>query len=118
MNDVLDRCFSELLAVAYADGAGLVKWGGDAVLLLFEGEHHASRACRAAAEMQRTMRRVGRFRASSGRVALRMSVGIHSGNFDFFLAGRLHRELVIAGPAATRTVEMESTAEAGQVLMS
>jgi len=118
MNDVLDRCFSELLAVAYGDGAGLVKWGGDAVLLLFEGEHHASRACRAAAQMQRTMRRVGRFRASSGPVALRMSVGIHSGNFDFFLVGGLHRELVIAGPAATRTVEMESTAEAGQVLMS
>jgi class 3 adenylate cyclase/tetratricopeptide (TPR) repeat protein len=118
MNDVLDRCFAELLAVAYADGAGLVKWGGDAVLLLFEGEHHAARACRAAAQMQRTMRRVGRFRASSGPVALRMSVGIHSGNIDFFLVGGLHRELVIAGPAATRTVEMESTAEAGQVLMS
>jgi class 3 adenylate cyclase/tetratricopeptide (TPR) repeat protein len=118
MNDVLDRCFAELLAVAYADGAGLVKWGGDAVLLLFEGEHHAARACRAAAQMQRTMRRVGRFRASSGPVALRMSVGVHSGGFDFFLVGGLHRELVIAGPAATRTVEMESTAQAGQVLMS
>jgi class 3 adenylate cyclase/tetratricopeptide (TPR) repeat protein len=118
MNDVLDRCFSELLAVAYADGAGLVKWGGDAVLLLFEGDHHAARACRAAAQMQRTMRAIGRFRASSGPVALRMSVGVHSGGFDFFLVGGLHRELVIAGPAATRTVDMESTAKAGQVLMS
>lgn len=118
MNDILDRCFAELLAVAYADGAGLVKWGGDAVLLLFEGDQHAVRACRAAAQMQRTMRRIGRFTASSSAVALRMSIGIHSGGFDFFLVGELHRELVIAGPAATRTVEMESMAKAGQVLMS
>ena len=48
MNDVLNAIFTELLGVAYRDGAGLVKWGGDAVLLLYEGPDHASRACRAA----------------------------------------------------------------------
>jgi class 3 adenylate cyclase/tetratricopeptide (TPR) repeat protein len=118
MNDVLDSCFTELLAVAYDDGAGLVKWGGDAVLLLFDGEEHAVRACRAAAQMQRTMRRVGKIRTPDASVDLRMSVGVHSGSFDFFLVGALHRELVITGPAATRTVEMESTAQAGEVLIS
>ncbi len=35
LTDTLNRCFTELLSVAYAYGAGLVKWGGDAVLLLF-----------------------------------------------------------------------------------
>jgi class 3 adenylate cyclase/tetratricopeptide (TPR) repeat protein len=118
MNDILDSCFAELLAVAYDDGAGLVKWGGDAVLLLFEGDDHAGRACRAAARMQRTMRRIGKVRTPDASVDLRMSVGVHSGMFDFFLVGDLHRELVIAGPAATRTVEMESTAKAGEILVS
>ncbi|HEY6629178.1 MAG TPA: AAA family ATPase, partial [Acidimicrobiia bacterium] len=47
-----------------------------------------------------------------------MSVGIHSGEFDFFLVGDSHRELIVAGPAATRTVEMESAASAGQILLS
>ena len=50
VNDVLNSCFTDLLAVAYADGAGLIKWGGDAVLLLFHGEHHAERAGRAAGQ--------------------------------------------------------------------
>jgi class 3 adenylate cyclase/tetratricopeptide (TPR) repeat protein len=118
MNDVLDSCFAELLAVAYDDGAGLVKWGGDAVLLLFDGEDHATRACRAAAEMQRTIRRIGKVRTPDASVNLRMSVGIHSGTFDFFLVGDVHRELLIAGPAATRTVHMESTAQAGEVVIS
>ena len=50
--DILDDTFAGLLAVAYADGAGLVKWGGDAVLLLFDGPGHEARACRACLGMQ------------------------------------------------------------------
>ena len=99
MNDLLNECFTELLSVAYDQGAGVIKWGGDAVLLLFDGGEHEARACRAALDMQRTMRSVGKLRTSSGLVTLRMSVGIHSDAFDFFLVGDLHRELVITGPA-------------------
>jgi class 3 adenylate cyclase/tetratricopeptide (TPR) repeat protein len=118
MNDLLDACFTELLRVAYSDGAGLVKWGGDALLLLFQGENHAARACRAAHGMRRSLRSMGRLSSSAGFVTLRMSVGIHSGGFDFFLVGDRHRELVLTGPAATHTVAMESTAKAGEILVS
>ena len=118
MNDLLNDCFTELLSVAYDQGAGVIKWGGDAVLLLFDGAEHEARACRAALDMQRTMRSVGKLRTSSGLVTLRMSVGIHSGAFDFFLVGDLHRELVITGPGASATVEMETVAEAGEVAIS
>ena len=37
MSDILNATFADLLDVAYHDGAGLVKWGGDAVLLVFDG---------------------------------------------------------------------------------
>ncbi len=116
--DVLDDTFTRLLAIAYADGAGLVKWGGDAVLLLFDGVDHAARACRASVGMQRELRRLGPIRTSAGRVALRMSIGVHSGRIPFALVGDVHRELLVCGPAVTRTVALESAAEAGQVLMS
>ena len=120
MHEILDGLFTDLLAVAYDDGAGLVKWGGDAVLLLFDGPNHAARACRAALNMQRTIRRIGHLQTSVGRATLRMSVGIHSGAFDFFLLGdpTIHRELVMAGPAVTETVRMEQIAEAGEVAVS
>ena len=97
MNDLLNDCFDALLSTAYDYGAGVIKWGGDAVLLLFQDEQHEARACRAALEMQQTMASVGKLRTSSGVVTLRMSIGIHSGMFDFFLVGSLHRELVITG---------------------
>ena len=120
LNDVLNGLFSELIPVAYEDGASLLKWGGDAALLLFDGEQHAARACRAAINMQKTIRRAGHIATSAGQVRLRMSVGIASGAFTFFLVGdpAIHRELVIAGPAATETVLMEQTAEAGEVAIS
>ena len=108
MNDLLDDVFTELLEIAYRDGAGLIKWGGDAVLLLFEGQDHAARACRAAHGMRRALRERGRMQSSAGYVSLRMSVGIHTGVFHFFLVGGAHRELIIAGPGATRSVSVES----------
>jgi class 3 adenylate cyclase/tetratricopeptide (TPR) repeat protein len=116
--EILDGTFTALLRVAYADGAGLVKWGGDAVLLLFTGDGHAERACRATHGMQQTLRHVGRIATSAGPVTLRMSVGVHSGTFHFFLVGDVHRELIVAGPGVTTTVEMEAAADAGEILLS
>jgi class 3 adenylate cyclase/tetratricopeptide (TPR) repeat protein len=114
----IGQCFSPLLAIAYANGGRLLKFGGDALLLLFSGEEHQARACRAAFEMRRALRVVGRLTVLGHHVTLRMSVGIHSGLFDMFLVGRSHRELVVAGPAASATVVMESRAAAGEILVS
>jgi class 3 adenylate cyclase/tetratricopeptide (TPR) repeat protein len=119
VNDVLDDCFTQLLSIAYEDGGGVVKWGGDAVLLLFTGPEHAPRACRAAYRMRARLRRIGsRLRTSAGFVSLRMSVGIHSGMFQLFLVGDAHRELLITGPGASMTVRMEQTATAGEIALS
>ena len=114
----IESCFTALLAVAYANGGGLLKFGGDALLLFFAGEGHTERACRSAVWMRRTLREVGRLETLAGLVRLRMSVGVHRGLFHFFLAGDSHRELVITGPAASETVEMESAAAAGEIVVS
>src|SRR5689334_16265262 len=115
MRDTLDGVFTALLDEAYDWGAGLLKWGGDALLLMFDGPQHPERATRAAWEMQRTIDRVGRIHAGGDPVILRMSVGIGTGTFHFFMAGSVHRELLIAGPAMTETLVMEGIADAGEV---
>jgi class 3 adenylate cyclase len=118
MSDVLNATFAALLSDARLHGADLVKWGGDAVLLLFRGPEHAARATQAAHRMRATLRNRGRESSATG--ALRMSVGVHSGAFDFFLVGdtEIHRELLISGPGASRTAEMEAVAAAGQIAVS
>ncbi|HSL24754.1 MAG TPA: adenylate/guanylate cyclase domain-containing protein, partial [Acidimicrobiia bacterium] len=118
VTEVIGATFERLLAEAYSYGASLLKFGGDALLLFFPGEGHPLRACAAATEMRQALREIGRFQTTAGKVLLRMSVGVHSGAFDFFLVGGSHRELIVAGPAATETTNMESAASAGQVLVS
>jgi class 3 adenylate cyclase/tetratricopeptide (TPR) repeat protein len=118
MRDTLDDVFRALLDEAYDWGAGLLKWGGDALLLLFDGPGHPERACRAMWELQRTIERVGRLRVSGGTVTLRMSIGVSTGAIDFFTAGSVHRELLVAGPVATETVSIEAIADAGEIAIS
>ena len=118
VTEVMNATFAALLAVAYAQGGGLLKFGGDALLLLYEGDDHASRAARAAFEMRSTLRAIGRPKTSAGSIQLKMHAGIHTGRFQFFLVGESHRELLVTGPAATRTVEMEAASEAGEILLS
>ena len=40
--DVIGSVFARLLSVAYGEGGGLIKFGGDALLLLFTGPEHPS----------------------------------------------------------------------------
>lgn len=118
VTDVMNASFARLLDHAYREGGSLLKFGGDALLLFYSGAGHALRACRAALAMRGALREFGRFRTSAGLVGLRMSVGVHTGPCAFFLAGDSHRELIVTGPAVTKTVEMESAAQAGEILVS
>jgi len=111
---IVNSCFEALISVAHRGGGDVLKFGGDALLIFFDGEDGATRAARASAQMQRV---IGASRFA--RLGLKMSVGGHCGDFDLFLVGEPDwRELVLAGTSVTRTVELESAAEAGQVLVS
>src|SRR5206468_5122926 len=95
----------------------VLKFGGDALLVLFTGPNHAERACRAALGMRASVKRP--LLTRSGRtVRLRISIGAHSGLFNVFLLDAGHRELIVTGPAATRTVLCEAEAAAGQILVT
>jgi class 3 adenylate cyclase/tetratricopeptide (TPR) repeat protein len=118
VSEVLGAVFARMLAVAYGNGGGLIKFGGDALLVLFTGDDHQSKGARAAVGMRRTLREIGAIESSAGKITLRMSVGVHSGTFLFFLVGSSHRELMVTGPAASEIVHMEGTAVAGEILAS
>jgi class 3 adenylate cyclase/tetratricopeptide (TPR) repeat protein len=118
VNEVMNATFARLLDVAYSYGGGLLKFGGDALLLFFEGPEHERRAARAAYGMRRTLRSHGRPQTSVGHVTLRMHVGLNSGVFHFFLVGDSHLELIVSGPETGRTVQLEDASEAGDILLS
>ncbi|MDW4572898.1 adenylate/guanylate cyclase domain-containing protein [Microbacterium sp. M3] len=132
LSDTLDETFAALLEPAFADGADLLKWGGDAVLLFFRGENHTVRAAHAAHRMRAALRDLVRTRRTGmpTTAALRMSIGIHTADvdsdvlddagFDFFFVGdpASHRELIVAGPGISRLARVEQACTAGQILLS
>ncbi len=118
VTESIGTCFTELLQIAYNDGGGLIKFGGDALFLFFDGPDHVVRATRSAAGMRSRLRTAGRFVTSAGNVTLRMSLGVHTDTFHCFLVGGSSRELIVAGAAASTAVAMEGAATAGRIVIS
>ena len=115
---VLNHVFGKMLDAAYARGGSLLKFGGDALLLQFTSEDHAMQAVASAVEMRAALRDAVNRPTSVGRIKLRMSSGVHSGPIDLFLVGDSHRELIVTGPAASITTQMEGSADAGEIVVS
>lgn len=118
VTDLLNLTFGHMLAVSYEQGGSLLKFGGDALLLEFDGDDHEGRAVHAATAMRRALRDLQPLESSAGQVRLRMSVGVHTGDVDHFLVGSEHREFIVAGPASTAVVRMEGLANAGDIVLS
>jgi class 3 adenylate cyclase/tetratricopeptide (TPR) repeat protein len=116
--ETLSRVFGGMLDSARERDGMLLKFGGDALLFLFEGEDHALRAASTAVEMRQALRKAVEIPTSVGPLKLKMSVGLHSGTIHLFLVGSTHRELVLAGPDASLAAATESAANAGEIGIS
>ncbi len=118
LTEVLNYVFGKMMAVAYERAGSLLKFGGDALLLMFTGSGHQTQAASAAVEMQEVLREARSYETSAGHLDLKMSVGLHSGMIHLFRVGGPHKELILTGPVASMTTEMEETAVAGEILIS
>ena len=115
--DTLNSVVAPLVDTAGALGGDTLKFGGDALLLLFAGDEHERRACAAAHDMQVAMAPFRRMRTEAGVVSLRASAAVASGPVHLFLAGDRFRELIVAGPTTSEVMGLERDAEAGEVLL-
>ncbi len=117
VTEIIEACFSSLLSEAYRYGGTLLQFSGDALLLFFRDEDHARRGAAAALTMRRVLRERGTITTEAGAVNLSMTVGVESGEFDMFLVGGSHRQLLIGGPASSHLVELEGAAVRGRILI-
>lgn len=100
------------------DGGDVVKFAGDALFVLFQGTDHARHAAHAAWNMNRVLAAIGDIHLPAARAKLRMSVGVHSGVYEFFLTGEGSISLILTGAATTRVLELQDAADAGRILVS
>jgi class 3 adenylate cyclase/tetratricopeptide (TPR) repeat protein len=114
---LLNGVFTRMIAEIERFGGDVLKFGGDALLVLYQGAQHTERACYNTIAMRDLIAEP--LTTSTGtRVRLRISQGMHAGTFSCFVLDGNHRELMVTGPGVTETVECEGTAVAGQILLS
>ena len=115
VTEVLNAAFTELLDIAMLDGGDLLRFGGDALFLVYTGDEHAARACRSAYDMRDAL---DEFSEKSSPTPLSMSVGVATGSIEGFLAGSTNQEFMILGEVGTEVVILQTAAEPGEILIS
>jgi class 3 adenylate cyclase len=119
---VVNKYFDQMLAILKDYKGELIRFGGDALLGLFEegsGTYSsATQAAQAAMKMQQGMGQFAETKTSQGTFPLRMSVGVHRGRFFAAQLGTAETmEYALFGAEVNATAAIESVAQAGQVLL-
>lgn len=81
---VLNAYFSEMIEIISKSGGDLLEFTGDALLVLFPAsgkKNDAVLAVRAGLRMQRAMKDFAEIDTPSGKLQLKMRIGIHTGRF-------------------------------------
>jgi len=116
----INECFGTLIDEILERDGEVLRFGGDALFVLFEQDDKGSigaaqRALDAAHAMQRALAARPSVEVPGGRVRLRQSIGAHLGTIqviDHPVAG------LVTGADVSQVLSLESAANAGQVLCS
>ena len=122
---LLNRYFSWMIAFIEAEGGEVVKFGGDALTVVFSAQNEplsiaVRRAVQAANTMQSSMDEFGIMESSVGLVHLRMKFGIGAGELIRARVGGVDNrwEYVIAGDAQRQAAMAEKQADKGEIILS
>jgi class 3 adenylate cyclase/tetratricopeptide (TPR) repeat protein len=120
LTTIINNYFERMLDIARALGGDNLKFGGDALLILFRGQGHADRALTAGLAMQRANRALPTIRLEQHRVRLRMSVGLHSDHYWSAATGvpGLRMQHLLLGRGVAEAARAQGLATAGEVVIT
>ena len=125
---IINDLFFQLVSVLFDHGGTLLKFGGDALLGLFEAETTgdtitmapgALHAVQAAMAMQSTMVQFASIEAAGSRMALRIKCGVSAGHYFAAHIGTVtNMAFVTSGHTVNQAEQAESRAEPGEVIIT
>jgi class 3 adenylate cyclase/tetratricopeptide (TPR) repeat protein len=120
LTDIINTYFSVMLDICTEFNGTTLKFGGDALLLLFRGENHAMRAVTAALEMKHATHKYSTVRVGQHKFKIGMTIGVHSGTFWFAVAGlpEIRMQDFILGTQASYVTKVEAAATGSELLVS
>lgn len=122
---LLNRYFSWMIAFIEAEGGEVVKFGGDALTVVFPAVDEplgpaTRRAVQAAETMRTSMDEFGILESSVGLVSLKMKFGVGAGEVLTSQVGGIFDrwEYIIAGDALRQATQAENRAGQGEIVLS
>ncbi len=110
--------FERMVGISRMHGGDLIKFGGDALILLFSGSNATQLAVHTAIEMQAAMVEFDQVETSKGQFSLRMSIGVASGQVHMLSIGTSNKmDYMAAGNVLARMDEAESISQSGQIVI-
>lgn len=119
LTDLVDRFLDILIRITAQYGGDLQKFGGDAGMVLFQGQQHALRAVAASLEFQAAMKAdMGEVETPFGRFPLRVAIGLGSGRMlGLGLGNRAGRELLPVGHPLAAMGRAQSAAPPAETVL-
>jgi class 3 adenylate cyclase/tetratricopeptide (TPR) repeat protein len=115
---IVNDYFETMLDISDRYGGDLLKFGGDALLIFFEGPEGPARAITVATAMQESMSKYSKVMTSQGTFPLRMSIGIGSGQFFLTNLGSIEEmNYAVMGNALSNMAHAEEVATAGEIIV-
>ena len=115
---IVNDYFTAMLEINNSYGGDLLKFGGDALLIFFEGDLGSNRALAAGTAMQKAMHRFTQVKTSQGVFPLRMKIGMACGSI--FLASLGTPESMdhaVMGSTLSKMAGAEHRASAGEIVV-
>ena len=114
----VNRCFELLVGCVLDQRGDVLRFGGDALFVAFEGNDRVARAVTAAEAMQRVIASLPPVEVPGGAVVLRQSIGVHDGRVVMHRWAGSWVEVVPVGAAVSEVLRNEAGAGAGEVAIS
>ncbi len=123
LTSAMNEYFTTMLDILAEGDGTLLKFAGDAMLVFFHQEEdgeHARRALRVGQRMLQAMKRFAQVKTPAGLVALRMKIGVATGDYLAASVGDARRmEYIVLGKAITETMKAEGlTTGGGQLVLN
>jgi len=118
---IVNEYFGAMVEMLHRNGGLLLKFGGDALLGMFQGPADLTSryAVQTALDMQRGMIQFADINTSVGRFELKMKVGLHTGKvFSAHVGTDSQREFWVVGKDVNLTALAEEYASGNQVVVS
>ena len=116
--EIINRCFNPLLEIVFAWGGDVIKFGGDAFLVLFRGDDKSERALCCTVDLIDWISENGKIETPAGAFNLGIHAGISEGSIFSFIVGKTRKDHLFCGKTVENAYAAADVADLGQIALT